>query len=336
MASKIERQQETQKLRDEIKKLRGALKDIQDDILIEAPMLKKNAVRVPSFNSSSKFVDKLESLRSEEFDLLCKFEKFDEDEKLEDFLESSFKFASGGQSKAGTYTKSSLKGSLTENLIETIRLSEESKRDEKRENLSMENPQPANIFTGMTTEQESPIKSLKFAELPASSSMNEPKDSGTFRKSLLDQEKLLTEIEVLRKENNMLRLQLKSSKSSKNKTKVTNIPYRDVSPLLSNERGRRQLSEKQLNEINSLTKIPIKSQSRTPQKQRNSAKSLKKTPHSMSRSKSKTLTPRDFSAKSKSPVTPKRYGHCNVCDHLLSKGYSTKYCSRHGIPLKNS
>ncbi|OMJ94904.1 hypothetical protein SteCoe_1761 [Stentor coeruleus] len=336
MASKVERQQESQKLRDEIKKLKGALKDIQDDILIEAPMLNKRSMRISSFNNSSKFVDKLESLRSEEFDLLCKFEKFDEDEKLEDFLESSFKIANGGQSKAETYTKNSLKGSLTENIIESIRLSEESKIENKKQNLSFENLQPANLFTGMTTEQESPIKSLKFAEMPASSFANEPKDSGTFRKSLLDQEKLLTEIEVLRNENNLLRLQLKSAKPSKSKTKVTNIPYRDVSPLLSNERGRRRLSEKQVNEINTLIKIPTKSQSRTPQKQINSAKSFKKSPNSMSRSKSKSLTPRDFSAKSKSPVTPKRYGHCNVCDHLLSKGYSTKYCSRHGILLKNS
>ncbi|OMJ78419.1 hypothetical protein SteCoe_21793 [Stentor coeruleus] len=240
MASKVERQLESQKLRDEIKKLRGALKDIQDDILIEAPTLKKNALRIPSFNSSSKFVDKIESLRSEEFDLLCKFEKFDEDEKLEDFLESSFKFGSGGQSKAGTYTKNSLKSSLTENLIETGRL------EDKKESLSIENLQPAIMFTGMTTEKESPMKSLKFAE---SSSVNEAKDSGTFRKSLLDQEKLLTEIEVLRKQNNMLRLRLKSAKTSKKKTKVTNVAYRDISPLLPNERGRRQLSDKQIAEI---------------------------------------------------------------------------------------
>lgn len=330
MASKVERQQESQKLRDEIKKLRGALKDIQDDILIEAPILKKNALRIPSFNSSSKFVDKIESLRSEEFDLLCKFEKFDEDEKLEDFLESSFKFGSGGQSKAGTYTKNSLKSSLTENLIETERV------EDKKESLSIENLLPAIMFTGMTTEKESPMKSLKFAEFPESSSVNEAKDSGTFRKSLLDQEKLLTEIEVLRKQNNMLRLRLKSAKTSKKATKVTNVAYRDISPLLSNERGRRQLSDKQIAEISAMIKIPVKSQSRTPQKQRKSAKKIKKSHYSMSRSKSKTLTPRDFSAKSKSPVTPKRYGHCSVCDHLLSKGYSTKYCSKHGIPLKNS
>lgn len=29
-------------------------------------------------------------------------------------------------------------------------------------------------------------------------------------------------------------------------------------------------------------------------------------------------------------ITPERLRHCKACDHLLSKGYSTKYCSKHG------
>lgn len=119
---------------------------------------------------------------------------------------------------------------------------------------------------------------------------------------------LLNEIEALRQENMKLRLQLnKNSKSS----------------LVS---------------TGTLTRF----RSRNNVESRKKSKSVSKSKSKSRKCKSRSITPRDLSTRrlkrnvsnntlvGDSSLTPRRYRHCKTCDHLLSKGYSTKYCGKHG------
>ena len=67
--------------------------------------------------------------------------------------------------------------------------------------------------------------------------------------------------------------------------------------------------------------------SRRGRKRTASRKSILKSPVHISKSPSARST--SIRKKSRS-ITPNRYRHCCTCDHLLSKGYSTKYCTKHG------
>ena len=75
---------------------------------------------------------------------------------------------------------------------------------------------------------------------------------------------------------------------------------------------------------------------------RKKSKSLSKSKSQSRKCKSRSITPRNLSTRrlkrnisnntlvGDSSLTPKRYRHCKTCDHLLCKGYSTKYCGKHG------
>ena len=119
---------------------------------------------------------------------------------------------------------------------------------------------------------------------------------------------LLNEIEALRLENMKLRLQLtKNSKSSLVNTGT-----------LTRNRSR--------------NKADLRSKSKSVSKSKSPARKCK----------SRSITPRDLSTRrlrrnvsnntlvGDSSLTPRRSRHCKTCDHLLSKGYSTKYCGKHG------
>ena len=368
---------ENSKLREELKKLRGALKDLQDDKLIQSPTHCK-----PS--ESLKQVDKLDSLRSEDIENLCKFEKildstqqdlsenslklssrieniqeklsfksskissnaknFKEDPLYDHLLDSSLKFSIDSQSayyeenlfkysesgfdriKSTKLEKSNeglkkdfgneendLEGENRKNSqwdkagksfqgLEEARAKDRNERNEKNERI-------------FRTENKDKISFAHEFDFPMATEEASEGFSGKVKAG--DQQNLLDEIEKLRKENCALREQLKSAQSMKifKEPKIVNVPFRNISP----KRCKPDLEHK--------------SGSRTPKKVSVGRITVRTNrTRSVSRSKSKSLTPRDTSYKiTNSPLTPKRYRHCNVCDHLLSKGYSTKYCSKHGI-----
>ncbi|CAG9314598.1 unnamed protein product [Blepharisma stoltei] len=118
--------------------------------------------------------------------------------------------------------------------------------------------------------------------------------------------KLLKEIEALRRENNYLRNKLSNSPK----------PKRQISKHLSQDKSRSTSIStlKPKPNLNYATESPSRIRS------------------SRSKSPRLALAARTKSPTSKSPrhTTPTRLRHCRVCDHLLSKGYSTKYCSKHG------
>ena len=121
---------------------------------------------------------------------------------------------------------------------------------------------------------------------------------------------LMSEIENLRQENNRLRLQLTGENKSSKTTEVQ-------------------------------TTVRSKTQKRGRSKTRRRSKNRSK-----SKSISKQVTPRSLSATrklsylgKKTPklsLTPSRTRYCRLCDKLLSKGYSTAFCSKHGKLLNKS
>ena len=310
MSFKSGRQQENNKLREELKKLRGALKDIKDDILIEAPLyVKYEDSPVNVINTENNF-DKLESLKSDELEMLCKFDRF-EGESSPELIEDSLKFSIESENK--------FKGSsyIDENSQKKFENSSPPKR--LFENFLQSSPDSKNKFNELNS---SPEKNQKITAAVTENLMDSSKiktDASISSEQKINQKKLLKEIENLRKENTKLRLELMSSKSeNKNlKQKTASVPF-DVDTLNENRIRKSHTSK---------SPQPKTANKGISENTRPSKKIIK----SVSRSKSKSLTPRDLSEKSnKSPITPRRYKHCNLCDHLLSKGYSTKYCSKHG------
>lgn len=327
---------ENSRLREELKMLRGALKDLQEDKLIEIQP-KKRPEKTESFINSGKELDKLDSLHSEDLENLCKFDKI-VDFSQQELSESSLKFTIKSVEKPpehpelkvsaqNPFKKSSKNDPLYDHLLDSsLRFSLDSQSGYFEDlpykpsdtNIPFDKIQP---FTAIPESLNSRQKNQRVllteplsSNLPQSSSNNSLPQYKTF-----DNEILLTEIENLRKENSKLRDQLKVAQSVKNfkDPKIVNIPYRNISP-------NRTKYEKEL-----------KSGSKTPKKTSVGRIVVRGgRTRSVSRSKSKSLTPRDISYKVPgSPLTPKRFRHCNVCDHLLSKGYSTKYCSKHGVSI---
>lgn len=177
---------------------------------------------------------------------------------------------------------------------------------EKSFNESLINPpvinqtQPIDQSSGLLKNPKS-----KYPEsiLKSSSSLKSMPSSQSY-----PEKTLLNEIEALRLENMKLRLQLtKNSKSS-------------------------------LGSAGTLTR----NRSRNKAEIRNKSKSVSKSKSPARKCKSRSITPRDLSTRrlrrnvsnntlvGDSSLTPRRSRHCKTCDHLLSKGYSTKYCGKHG------
>lgn len=325
---------ENTRLREELKMLRGALKDLKDDKLIVA-----QAIKIPeSPINNKKQYDKLDSLHSEDIEHLCKFDKI-ADFSQQDISDSSLKFSLKSVEKSAENLQFKVSSTnpikkpvsndpLYDHLLDSsLRFSLDSQSGHF-EDLQFKASDSVSGFDKIkpfarnleTIESEQKVKKVSISEqsfhnLPQSSSNN-----SQMQLKILDNQSLLSEIENLRKENSKLRDQLKEAQSVKSlkEPKIVNVPFRNVSP-------RRCRIEKD-----------VKSGSKTPKKTSVGRIFIRGgRTRSVSRSKSKSLTPRDISYKVPgSPLTPKRYRHCNICDHLLSKGYSTKYCSKHGIPTK--
>lgn len=177
---------------------------------------------------------------------------------------------------------------------------------------------------------------------------------------------LIREIEALRQENSALRQKLASSSDNKSKRKAlkqkktsrnASITKESLTPKntensitlkrfasfqKTSPKGSRspKLSENKHPAFKSL--IP-KSPSRT--RVIPKSEDLMTTPKSgHKRNNSFTLkSPKLKTARSSSthsliyfPLNPSRSRHCPACDHLLSKGYSTKHCSKHGFATSKS
>lgn len=113
---------------------------------------------------------------------------------------------------------------------------------------------------------------------------------------------LLKEIDVLRQENQYLRKKMLKSPSGTFSTRKTQSPHDIYSLKVLNKRPVSPISRGRSKSPNRVSKfIPISPRPITP-----------------------------------SRATPNRLRHCKTCDHLLSKGYSTKYCSKHGSTTRDT
>jgi hypothetical protein len=278
----------------EINSLETALKDMKEDVLIEVPT-KKTSEKISNYSS---ITNKIVSMRSEEFNNLCKFDTFRTD-KYELLSESSLKFSLDTDINFNDPVSSNLKSLSSsrpkkppESQMDSLKENYLKLKTELEVGKNEEINKPNNEFTLLTG-----LRSSNNEDPISDSFANSIKQDKPYI-SVPSQKELLKEIENLRKENNMLRLKLNSSKKStkKPKTKAYDTELTENTP-----------------------KTPTRNRSKNNEIQKKSTRSV---------SRSKSFTPRGFS--SKSPSTPLRSKHCNVCDHLLSKGYSTKYCSKHG------
>ena len=115
-----------------------------------------------------------------------------------------------------------------------------------------------------------------------------------------NEKSLISEIEALRRENMKLRLQLNTS------SKKTIKRNRSKSKSKANSKSPARKCKSRSNTPRDMSSRPIK----------------------------RNISTRSFNIDMN--LTPRRNRHCNTCDHLLSKGYSTKYCSKHGNAKLNS
>lgn len=302
------RQQENNKLREEIKQLRNALKDIKDDIPIQAPLRKlpSNSPKSPP----NKYLD-LNTYHTAPLPAHYELPKF-QTENPEDYLKSSLELSLD----SSQFKENSL--FLGDNILNP------SPRMEISSGLIKIFDSPKNYSSPSDkAETISPKKNLETSiENPKKKSFQSSLDSNSLGSDeKIDQKTLLTEIENLRKENTLLRLQLQSKSKPKLK-RIAKSPKPRVVSVPFSLNPTQEFSDTLPNRKASRTPKPIRPETIRPMQRR-----------IYSRSKSKSLTPRDLSVKS-NDRSPKRYRHCNICDHLLSKGYSTKYCSKHGNTLK--
>ena len=341
MSQKVGRlQQENAKLREEIKKLKGALKDVNHEITQQATVLK------PKREISPITRDRKKELR-EEIDSRLNYvipskpvlKPKSQSGKVEEFFEPEALVASFGQDEKLNFKKSSRKNEEILYEIEESPKTPKEKNDFSIDDTSSidktpESPEfeslPQNCMQAADTKLlkdsfssfydesftktqcEKPIedkqtlqkpepKKPDFQDLPLKPS--NPELSSTVQ---CPEKILISEIEALRRENMKLRLQLTTS------AKDLSLPEKTTKRTSSKNCTRR----------------------------RSKSKSKSKSPNRKCISRS--ITPRDLSSRplkrdssnrnilTENDLTPRRSRHCHTCDHLLSKGYSTIYCSRHG------
>mmetsp|Transcript_16665 Transcript_16665/g.29965 ORF Transcript_16665/g.29965 Transcript_16665/m.29965 type:complete len:437 (+) Transcript_16665:101-1411(+) len=142
---------------------------------------------------------------------------------------------------------------------------------------------------------------------------------------------LIKTIEALREENRLLRTKIgQGGKKPKNRRRSKSPNLGRKSPcLMPSNSG--LISDSQLLKPASpfkKTTTPIKARGRQFSRPRTS-----RNPASTSRQgTARTYTSRS-AERNKSAIF--RVRHCDTCDHLLSKGFSTVYCSKHGSKQKN-
>lgn len=335
-------QQENARLRDEIRRLKGALKEANQEYSKVSPAFKSQRDRSSASRKrkiscrknseerintvSSKTIEKQKSLMyiDEPKDLQVieanpRFKNENNERFLDDSHESSISnleaFSSKPSPKMPEILKEIPESSL--NLTNSIEKNPESINfsSVKPETAQFSEPKllkdsfssfyddtinktlnESEISYPAPPENPQNLKCAKLSKPPAPSKPNIPINPANIPNDYkVHDNSLFLEIEALRRENTKLRLQLNTS--SKRNLKKPTI------------RGR------------------SKSRSKTP----------------VRTTKSKSNTPRDFSSRpmrrnisnksfTDSGSLSRRNKHCITCDHFLSKGYSTIYCSKHGNP----
>ena len=239
-----------------------------------------------------------------------------EQSSLEDDLASSNKFLNPQESTKNYSEKQSFKFSqvsqgeiLQESSYDYLGYPEEPQEPQEPQKLQESLPkEPQNKQDSIDHFEETFKPKEEPPKLPLKDSFESYYKSDTssfsFNKSVTDREKsLLSEIEALREENRILRQQLKPKRQKKKLHRTVEVEPNPFNP------------KRTLQTAKSFTTLRRKK--------------------SKTRCTSKPLTPRFTGkslerTKSARSLTPSRTRSCKICDHLLSKGYSTFYCSKHG------
>ncbi|OMJ71129.1 hypothetical protein SteCoe_30740 [Stentor coeruleus] len=379
MAQRVGRlQQENAKLRDEIKRLKGALKDINTEIVQEAPILKPKRDRSPlskerknelrdeidnrlNYVIPTKAILKHKALNTVENPKFSDPEVFvasfgQEDDKK--YMTDTKKPINVGINELGSINLSprnedppiesqdfsyeatssleDMPGSPDfdppikplEQKIEprTLKESFSSFYNDESVNKTLNDKSFECISNSQMVESEKKIFSQEVSHIKREESArkfisdgvrNNNEQSIQVVSQNFNEKNLMSEIEALRRENTQLRIQLTGGNK---KPFVSNKPP-------TSERSRTFDYE---NKERITRNLQIKTQSKTRSKSSNR------------KCKSRSMTPRDLSSRpmrrnisnksllSNSDLTPRRIKHCTTCDHLLSKGYSTIYCGKHG------
>jgi cell division septum initiation protein DivIVA len=328
-------QQENAKLREEIKRLKGALKDINHDITQEPTVMKPK-------KESSLSKERKKIIR-EEIDNRCNYiipsaamlkKKNSEVPEPGKIIEPETLVASFGQEEDKNFLENS--GKAFTNFIneaDSGDVSGYSSKDDVKD-LSIEaesaienSPEFDQIVSGVNFPGSIVPKVLKES---FSSYYNDESVNKTINEKSL--EEFSDRIIPYKEKKDLIKIDKNSSDLV-----ITEKPYQNVPS---------SLNEKTLiSEIEALRKENLKLRlqiSGSNKKLTRKARSKSKSKSPIRKAKSRSMTPRDLSSRpvkrnvsnrsliSELNLTPRRSRHCNTCDHLLSKGYSTKYCSKHG------
>ena len=370
MAQRVGRlQQENAKLREEIKRLKGALKDINHEIIQELPLKQKS--KSPLSQDRKKSIrDEIEtrcmyvmpnsSVLKKKVDNFVNSNKFDQPDALvasfgldeeKNFLESTGKdkkdyekedFDSIDLNEGKNNTQEDPESPGFEylpcqNIGKTEgKILKESFSSYYDESLSR-------TMNGKTVEDFSDqiLGSTEKVELDINFSNENLKPSNEDFKIFNENSKLLNENSKVSDEN--LKIFEENSRFLNENTKNLNQNFAE-----KNYNEKTLISEiEALRRENSKLRLKLSSSNkRVFARNRSNSKVKSKSP--LRKCKSRSNTPRDLSSRpvkrnvsNKSLIfdmnlTPRRARHCNTCDHLLSKGYSTKYCVKHGTAKLNS
>ncbi|OMJ83271.1 hypothetical protein SteCoe_15861 [Stentor coeruleus] len=382
MAQRVGRlQQENAKLRDEIKRLKGALKDISTEIVQEAPILKPKREKSPlSKERKSELRDEIDNrlnyviptkpvLKQKALNVV-ENPKFSEPEVFvasfgqEDdkkYMADTKKTPNIGLNELGSINSSpkndnppldpqdfsleatssidDIQGSPdfdppikpVEQKIEprTLKESFSSFYNDESVNKTLNDRSFEDISNSQTVENEKKIFSQEVSHIKKEETgkkfisdgvKNDNERSIQVVSQNFNEKNLVSEIEALRRENTQLRMKLTGG-NKKNHVSAKLLP-----------------SDRPYNWINKNIDYDNKERITRNLQIRTRSKTKSKSPNR--KCKSRSITPRDLSSRPMrrnisnkslvSDLTPRRSKHCNTCDHLLSKGYSTIYCGKHG------
>lgn len=381
MAQRVGRlQQENAKLRDEIKRLKGALKDISTEIVQEAPILKPKRERSPlSKERKNELRDEIDNRLNYVIPTKAILKQkalnvnVNENPK---FSEPEVFVASFGQEDDKKYMTDTKKApNIGLNDLGSMNLSPKTEHAPiETQDFSLEATSSIEDIPG-SPDFDPPIKPIEqkieprtlkesfssfyndesinktlndksFEDIPNSQMIESEKKifsqeiphikrEETGKKFISDgvkndnersiqvvsqnfnEKNLMSEIEALRRENTQLRIQLTGGNK---KSHVSAKPPPPERPRNIDYENKERITRN----------LQIRTRSKTRSKSPNR------------KCKSRSMTPRDLSSRpmrrnisnksllSNSDLTPRRNKHCSTCDHLLSKGYSTIYCGKHG------
>lgn len=353
-------QQENAKLRDEIKRLKGALKDISQDTIEPIPVKPK-----PERSPISK--DRKKELR-EEIDSRLNYmiptkallrQKSSEGKIQCAVIDPDHFVASFGQEEEEEEKHMYMPKQYLSTNTDPLEATENTEKSIPQETFSTPNSKlsqassPRHLYTEKTEDSPEFLKPNNSALITVAPQVLKDSFSSFYNDESLNktlQEKSFNDSLNTNLENLTQPIQSASKKypesilktSSSQKVVLSGQKYADKSLLSEIEALRQENTKLRLQ----LTKTSKPENSRNV---RGRSKTKSKSPirRSKSKSKSRSATPKDLSSRrgkrvscynvtvGEGDLTPRRSRHCNTCDHLLSKGYSTIYCGKHGTAKLN-